>query len=163
MTGLLRTLSFPVILLAFFFLRGEAPANLGAEREPEPKTDAELKSGTKTPTAEIGINLARASHWSSSHPFVDAIKLADDWVGGTPRDFRDERALAAEVGPARAKELVGRLAASHARARQRALADRTQVERLRARGSAPIVGIPLLEGAEEGLLLEMVRRAYRFE
>lgn len=74
-----------------------------------------------------------------------------------------ERALAAEVGPARAKELVGRLAASHARARQRALADRTQVERLRARGSAPIVGIPLLEGAEEGLLLEMVRRAYRFE
>lgn len=94
MTGLLRTLSFPVILLAFFFLRGEAPANLGAEREPEPKTDAELKSGTKTPTAEIGINLARASHWSSSHPFVDAIKLADDWVGGTPRDFRDERPLA---------------------------------------------------------------------
>ena len=80
MTGLLRALSFPALLLALFILRGETPERQAPKRAIKP--------------APIGINLARASHWSSSHPFVDAIKLADDWVGGTPRDFRDERPLA---------------------------------------------------------------------
>jgi anion-transporting ArsA/GET3 family ATPase len=74
-----------------------------------------------------------------------------------------ERALAAELGAARAAELLGRLEAAHAQERHRALHDRALVERLRARGGAPIVGIPLLEGAADGLLPEMVRLAFRYE
>lgn len=107
MVGFFRALSFPALLLAATLLRGETPTNLqelpsaGASNETshETATKGHRAHTAKLPTrsAPIGINLARPNHWSSSHPFVDAIKLADDWVGGTPRDFRDGRRLSLDA------------------------------------------------------------------
>jgi hypothetical protein len=47
--------------------------------------------------AALGMNLARASHWSSSQPFVDAIAVADDWVSGSASAFRDGREIAVDA------------------------------------------------------------------
>lgn len=73
-----------LLLLALFTF---APARTVA-RKPEaaPAPDA----------GAVGINLARASHWSSSQPFVDAIRVADDWVSGTVSEFRDGREIAVD-------------------------------------------------------------------
>ncbi|HEY0839889.1 MAG TPA: ArsA-related P-loop ATPase [Vulgatibacter sp.] len=68
-----------------------------------------------------------------------------------PETTEDERArtraaLAAELGDEAGDALMEKLEASYEQERDRARADRALVDRLLARGSAPLVGIPLQEG-----------------
>ncbi len=65
-------------------------------------------------------------------------------------------ALAAELGEDEARSLLARLEASYAQERARSLLDHRMLERLHARGRAPVVGIPRLEG-EIGDLAGLVR------
>lgn len=57
-----------------------------------------------------------------------------------------EQALAAELPPAEAARLLGILEKTWEREQARAARDRQMLERLRAEGRAPLVGVPRLEG-----------------
>lgn len=72
-------------------------------------------------------------------------------------------ALAGQVAPEQAEGLLERMAASYEEERARSLADREALDRLRAEGHAPIVGIPHLEGdiTDAAGLAQLVDRAFR--
>jgi hypothetical protein len=57
----------------------------------------EVDAARPQKSAPLGMNLARANHWSSSQPFVDAIVVADDWVSGSLSEFRDGREVAVDA------------------------------------------------------------------
>ena len=71
-------------------------------------------------------------------------------------------ALAGQVAPEEAEELLGRVAASYEEERARSLADRAALSRLLREGRAPIVGVPHLEGdiADVTGLALLVDRAF---
>jgi anion-transporting ArsA/GET3 family ATPase len=72
-------------------------------------------------------------------------------------------ALAEILGEERASSAMGRLESWYDRERERALADRRALGRLRDLGEVPTVGIPLLEeAADERILRRMVEAAFDF-
>lgn len=72
------------------------------------------------------------------------------------------RALAREMPEAEAAELLGRLEATYERERARAARDHEMIERLRAEGRAPLVGVPRLEGDITDVmgLAQLIDRAF---